>query len=209
MKIHFTSDTHFGHRNQAERRGFASVEAMDDELVKRWNARVAPNDTVYHLGDLSFYDAAGTFNILRRINGQIKLVPGNHDSDKLLIRLVQMSPKIEVKPQLLDIKISNPLPDGTNTVDRMVLCHFPMLTWNRSHYGTMHLHGHSHGSCRYPAPNMRMLDVGVDVHELAPVSLQAVREFMSERQPISFDHHSAAHYNEQEQSPLTVRHFQH
>ena len=45
-KIFFTSDLHFGHENvlRFDNRPFASTLEMDDELIHRWNAKVAPGD---------------------------------------------------------------------------------------------------------------------------------------------------------------------
>jgi len=41
----------------------------------------------------------------------------------------------------------------------IILSHFPYATWNRSHYGSLHFHGHSHGNL----PHIKnRLDVGVD-----------------------------------------------
>jgi len=190
MSLFFTSDTHFGHKKQADYRRFLNIERMDDFLVKTWNARVQPRDTVYHLGDVSFHNAADTVAILRRLNGSIKLVPGNHDTSKVL-KTIQLAPdlRLEILPPLTDIKASEGLLDGTSEVTRLVLCHFPMLAWNRSHYGVPLLHGHSHGSCVYPKPDMRILDVGVDVHGLAPISLKKIKEIMAQRTTASFDHH--------------------
>lgn len=53
-KIYFTSDLHFGHENviRFDDRPFASVEEMDAELIRRWNAKVDRGDLVYVLGDM-------------------------------------------------------------------------------------------------------------------------------------------------------------
>ena len=53
-KIFFTSDLHFGHENviRFDNRPFKTVEEIDSELIRRWNAKVAPGDLVYVLGDL-------------------------------------------------------------------------------------------------------------------------------------------------------------
>lgn len=55
--VFFTADPHFGHTNiiRYENRPFASAEEMDQELIRRWNETVSPEDTVYLLGDFSFY----------------------------------------------------------------------------------------------------------------------------------------------------------
>lgn len=207
MTTFFTSDTHFHHRAQAERRGFATVEDMNECIVRDWNARVQPGDTVYHLGDLSFAGYERTAAIVKRLNGHIHIVPGNHDEEKLLFRLhLDLSlgapgTRLSVKPPLMDLKLSRPLPDGTSDVDRFTLCHFPLLVWNRAHYGAMHLHGHSHGNLTYPTRGIpgsfsaplqkpRMMDVGVDTRpSWAPYSLDEVREFMKDRVHLAHDHH--------------------
>lgn len=53
-KIFFTSDLHFGHENvlRFDNRPFATVEEMDSELIRRWNAKVGRGDLVYVLGDI-------------------------------------------------------------------------------------------------------------------------------------------------------------
>ena len=53
-KIFFTSDHHFGHTNILKfcNSPFNSIEQMNEELIKRWNEKIGPDDEVYHLGDL-------------------------------------------------------------------------------------------------------------------------------------------------------------
>lgn len=54
-KYFFTSDFHFGHKNiiRYDNRPFLSVEEMDAEIVRRWNAKVSPDDIVYILATLA------------------------------------------------------------------------------------------------------------------------------------------------------------
>jgi calcineurin-like phosphoesterase family protein len=54
---------------------------------------------------------------------------------------------------------------------RLVLCHYPLAVWNRRHYGSVHLHGHSHGALA--SIGMR-LDVGVDAWDFRPCSLPEI-----------------------------------
>ncbi len=81
MTVWFTSDTHFAHRNVIEfcKRPFASIEEMDEEIIRRWNERVEPGDRVYHLGDFAFGDHDP---YLSRLNGMKNLVIGNHDGGR-------------------------------------------------------------------------------------------------------------------------------
>lgn len=80
------SDTHFGHTNAWEKfkredgtplRPFTSTEEMDETMVQRWNAKVGPNDVVYHLGDVVINKRY--LPVLNRLNGSKRLIMGNHD----------------------------------------------------------------------------------------------------------------------------------
>lgn len=47
----FTSDLHLGHRNIIRlcNRPFATIEEMDEALIRNWNAKVTNGDTIYIL----------------------------------------------------------------------------------------------------------------------------------------------------------------
>lgn len=81
MTTWFTSDEHYGHRNICELSGrpFASLEEMERELARRFNERVAADDLTIHIGDFSFYPLERTRAILGSLNGEHRLVMGNHD----------------------------------------------------------------------------------------------------------------------------------
>ncbi len=80
-KTFFISDTHFSHENilkfEPHYRPFDTIEEHDQELIKRWNSVVRPNDIVYHLGDVVF----GQKNLFKLgfLNGDKRLIMGNHD----------------------------------------------------------------------------------------------------------------------------------
>ena len=80
--IYVTADLHFGHKNiiAYENRTFSSVEEMDEALVTRWNEVVQPEDTVYLLGDVSFYGKEQTRWLVELLQGHKRLVMGNHDT---------------------------------------------------------------------------------------------------------------------------------
>lgn len=83
-KVFITSDTHFWHTRIIlfENRPFKSVEEMNEELIKRWNNKVTSNDTVIHLGDVSFGNQEKTKEIVKRLNGRKILVMGDHDINR-------------------------------------------------------------------------------------------------------------------------------
>jgi len=142
MSVLFTSDLHFGHENvmRFDNRPFETVEEMDEELIKRWNAKVGKGDLVYVLGDMIWRSLANeAVNLLRRLNGQIILIKGNHD------RFIKNA---NAKKELAGVKdyddICVELADGTKR--RCILSHYFMPFYNGHRYNAIHLHGHSHNT---------------------------------------------------------------
>ena len=83
MEIWFSSDTHFGHNKEFlyGPRGFSNVEEMNEAIIERWNKVVKPDDIVYHLGDTMLNDNEKGIECMHRLNGEIFLIWGNHDTD--------------------------------------------------------------------------------------------------------------------------------
>ena len=83
MKYWFTSDMHLGHANIIEftDRPFKDIEDMNSKLIANWNARVKPNDTIFHLGDFCFHSGLSANSYLKKLNGNVILIKGNHDGN--------------------------------------------------------------------------------------------------------------------------------
>ena len=83
MAIYFIADTHFGHQNALafDNRRFKTIEEHDEAVITHWNETVQEDDDVYALGDLMLNDNERGLECLRRLNGRIHLVRGNHDTD--------------------------------------------------------------------------------------------------------------------------------
>ena len=81
--IWFVSDTHFGHQKDFlfGPRGFTNFEEHDTAIIENWNSVVAPNDEVYHLGDVMLGDNEHGIECLKKLNGKIHILIGNHDTD--------------------------------------------------------------------------------------------------------------------------------
>ena len=84
---YFTSDHHFSHKRVIEfgHRPFKSLEHMERELIKRWNNKVKPSDTVYILGDFNFKGAIERQKLFNQLNGNKVFIKGNHDSSGILL----------------------------------------------------------------------------------------------------------------------------
>jgi calcineurin-like phosphoesterase family protein len=150
--IWFTGDEHYFHKNiiKYTNRPFGSMEEMDDILIKNFNNVVQEKDIVYHLGDFIFNNKYKE-EYIKSLNGINIFLKGNHD--KHMGNL----------PYIVEITI-----DG----QFIVLCHYAMRVWNRSHYGSWQLYGHSHGTL---PPIGNQYDVGVDNNEYFPISFEQLK----------------------------------
>lgn len=151
--IWFTSDTHFGHGNiiKYTNRPFKSCKEHDSTLVENWNSVVQPEDTIYHLGDFGFGSPGFLNSILKQLNGNIHIVWGNHD--KTTKRLKESFASYQ---DYLRLKFQDSEIDGTAYI---ILSHYAFEVWDKKHFGSIHLHGHSHGTL---SPRGARLDVGID-----------------------------------------------
>lgn len=159
--IWFTSDQHFSHSNIIDycNRPFDDVNEMNEEIIDRHNEVVGPNDTVYNLGDFAFFRNADITEWIDLLNGKQVFIKGNHDkwlgADEL--------------PQILEItpRVKN------GHKQKVIMCHYPLASWNGSFHGSIHVFGHCHGNYE---PKGKSLDVGVDCWDFYPVSLEQIEE---------------------------------
>lgn len=194
--VFFTSDTHWGHKNiiQYCNRPFADVKEMNQALVDNWNAKVKENDIVFHIGDLAFIKEDNQLKaLIKQLNAKIiYLIPGNHDDEQRYKRLKigheyqEEGPSVVVLNNLCDIDIQ-----VEDEKLRFVLCHYALRVWNKSHYGAIHLYGHSHGTLP-DDPHSRSMDVGVDSHNYSPLHLDEILLKMYQKVFKPVDHHSGA-----------------
>lgn len=184
--VYFTSDQHYGHTNiiQYSKRPFDDIIEMRETFVTNYNSAVQPNDTVYHLGDFAFLKVDEAVKILKRLNGNKYLIFGNHDK------------RLRKEPDFLKHwGWTKDLAEITVNEQKIVLCHYAMLTWNGSHRGSWNLHGHSHGSLPEDKFTKR-LDVGVDCHSYYPISFNEVKITMDKKEFKPVDHHGARECDE-------------
>ena len=155
--IYFVSDTHFYHKNiiQYSKRPFSSVEEMNQKMIDNWNAIVKPTDTVWHLGDFAFCNYLLFAKLLSDLNGEKNVILGNHDKtiEENVTRLTS-SGLLKSVQHYKELKYNSQF---------IVLLHYGMRVWNKSHHGSIMLYGHSHGSL---PPWGKSVDVGVDCKEI-------------------------------------------
>ncbi|WP_229056300.1 metallophosphoesterase [Collinsella sp. D33t1_170424_A12] len=208
--IWFTADTHFGHSNSlgGNQRPFDTIGQMNARLITAINDRVSSRDTLYMLGDFSYRTSvADALRLRERINCEhVRLIRGNHDKDWGLleppVRDAARNGKGRAKkgsaPTTSSVSAVTPgaaaadgpfeavldyfeLKPGECHGTRMVLSHYPMLSWNGKRRGSIQLHGHIHADPAYNERNrsrgILRYDVGVDANGYAPVSRDDILDF--------------------------------
>lgn len=176
-KIFLTSDTHFGHDREFlwGPRGFTNSQEHDEAVIKNWNETVGPDDIVYHLGDLMLGDNAHGIECVKRLNGHIKLIRGNHDTDARW-KLYGTLPNVELIGWADVIKYKK---------YNFYLSHHPTMTSNleKAPHLRMHLinlYGHTHQMGKFYQDMPYMFHVGLDSNNNRPILLDDAIELMKE-----------------------------
>lgn len=156
----YIADTHFSHTNIISHCGrwYRHADAMDEDMVRRWNAVVRLGDIVYHLGDFSFElgNAERVRAIFEQLNGRKFLILGNHDQRK----------DGSIHPTIAALDWAAPPTHALEVQDegrRVYLSHYAHRVWPGQHHGSYHFFGHSHGA----VPGCgRSRDVGGDCSDV-------------------------------------------
>lgn len=184
--IYYTSDLHLGNPNIIgyENRPWKTVWEMDSALIANWNQVVGRDDDIYVLGDFCFKGATKAIQYLECLNGHKHLIRGNHDKfmrqqkfkDYVLAKehdyffATPRSHLWQHDPLVKDEGWYKHMNDGEHEV---ILCHFPILYWDgMEDRQSIHLYGHVHSYRDISPMAPRSFNVGVDVNNYRPVSLQ-------------------------------------
>jgi calcineurin-like phosphoesterase family protein len=134
--VFLVSDTHFGHAGvcrfthpddaTVKLRPWTDPAEMDEEMIRRWNDRVGPNDKVYHLGDVVINRKA--LPTMARLNGDKVLIRGNHDIFR----------DDEYRQYFRELR-------AYHVMNGMILSHIPVHEASLGRFGT-NIHGHLHAS---------------------------------------------------------------
>jgi calcineurin-like phosphoesterase family protein len=174
------SDTHFGHTNSWEKfkladgsplRPFTSNEEMDETMIERWNAKVKPNDVVYHLGDVVINRKH--LHLVKRLNGKKRLVRGNHDifKDKEYYEVGFES--------LYGVRVFT---------DKFILSHIPLHPDSITERFKVNVHGHLHAN-EVMREREVCVDRGInDYYTQIPAQYETVREVDPRYLCVSVEH---------------------
>ena len=138
-KVFFISDLHFGHKYVIafDKRPFKNVQEMEREMIRRWNAKVSPEDHVFVVGDMfGKVTTAHAGEIVHTLNGKIHLIRGNHDPKgelfESLFEAVVPSKAIQVRVR--------------GEKQKVIMRHRLLPVFRGNDEGVVHLYGHTHGS---------------------------------------------------------------
>lgn len=170
----FLSDIHFGHKNilKYDNRPWDTVEEMNEGIVNNINSVISEKDKVYYLGDFAFNYEQG-LEAYKRLNGHWHFIYGNHDKIQGIQKMIQEARKnTTILGHIAEVKVQG---------KEITLCHYPMLSWNKSHHGTWQLFGHHH-SKTYEEIKGRRLNVAISLHNYMPWSFEEIEEYMKNRE---------------------------
>ncbi|SFL74640.1 Calcineurin-like phosphoesterase superfamily protein [Paenibacillus sp. 1_12] len=153
------SDHHFGHTNiiDFESRPFSDANEMTETMIEKWNAVVAKDDKVFHLGDFSFLNKEKTASIVSRLNGYKYLILGNHDRGRS-------------RRWWLDVGFDEVSEQAIVYNGFYFLSHEPM--YMNKHMPYVNIHGHIHGQ-KYEGK--QYINVSVEQWDYTPVSFEYIK----------------------------------
>jgi calcineurin-like phosphoesterase family protein len=173
---YYIADTHFFHKELLEPNDFAprhfdSVDAMDQQMVAAWNARVSDKDVVYHLGDIAlrpgnFPKPPEVYEQIEQLNGHIVFIKGNHDAHELFKYIDTHNFELlgQAKYRFEDVGALIKFDHA-----QYYLTHYPLFLGIATQI--YNLHGHIHHNMMPTALN---INVGVDAPE---------RDFLAHKLP--------------------------
>lgn len=162
MTTWISSDIHLWHHNIlvycADTRNYEDVVEMNVAIMDDIIAKFKQGDELILLGDICFGSKEKVETALRflaNLPGRVRVILGNHDRfrkdiyKKIADEFANFS--------FTEYAEQHFLVDGKKV--HTIMMHYPIHSWHNMHHGSVHLHGHTHGSI----PEVgRRIDAGWD-----------------------------------------------
>ena len=161
------SDLHLSDRNALEAfdRGFRDVDDMNRQLLRAWERKVQPDDTIICLGDVAHTDIWRDRRLLLDLAacpGERVLIVGNHDIAREALKDVGFTTQHDVA-----------LYDGHPP---LALSHRPLAAVP---VGAINVHGHHHDGWE---PTDRHINVSVEQWDYEPIAMTVIAAAATRRQ---------------------------
>jgi calcineurin-like phosphoesterase family protein len=188
MTTFYTADQHFNHQRILSlcERPFPDVTTMNETIIERWNEVVAPDDTVWVLGDFAMGDITGSLALGLRLNGTKRLILGNHDRPFMRAGKPDYWTWTQRYKDEAGFTWVGHHAGATIAGRHVHLSHFPYTgdSHDTDRYvdhrpeddGSWLLCGHVHTAWTV---NGRMINVGVDGWEFYPVPEETIHDFIN------------------------------
>ena len=145
-------------------------------VVYNWNSYVTDNDDIYILGDFIYKGTGLDANkILGMLKGRKYLIQGNHEK-----YLTDIKFNLKLFEWIKDYHVLR-LEGGL----KIILFHFPILSWDGFNHGSIHLYGHVHNCRKNPEQRKRLsllgkraINVGVDENKYFPLSIEKIMKMV-------------------------------
>ena len=160
-------------------RDFPTIEKMNSTIVNNFNQTIGQNDILFLIGAVGFGGKESVGEFMKRLTCKnVYLIFGNHDRN-IENNIDGVRGYFKSCDYYKEIYV-----DGQH----IVLLHYAMRVWNKSHRGSLMLYGHSHGSLP-DDPNALSIDVGVDTNDMMPYSFEEIKKIMQKKTYQPIDHH--------------------
>lgn len=164
------SDPHFGHDKEFiwKARGFNSSREHDKAIIANHNSVVLPNDEVYLLGDAMMgVDYEYGLECISRLNGQLHMIRGNHDTDQKVERYLTLPNVVQAGLYADMIKKGK---------FSFYLSHYPTQLGDviLSKNGLWNLAGHTHNTDKFENGTVKCYNVALDAHDCFPCLLDDI-----------------------------------
>ena len=142
---------------------------MEREIISRWNRKVNDDDDIYILGDVFYHYKNDKAQFLQKLNGKLHLIVGNHDYEMLNneTALARFESVHNLK-RIID--------DGR----MVVVCHFPIASWNMKDHGAYHVFGHIHSKINeetlFMMKQERAFNAGCMINNYEPCTLEELEK---------------------------------
>jgi len=190
MRIFFSSDWHLDHANiiKYDKRPFKNTDEMNHTILGNVCRVLHPGDTLYYLGDFALTRSQnameGHMKALALTGANLFFLKGNHDKSDTIKLYNKYGTYLgeQKKIRIPTLETYGP------SEQEIVLNHYAMRVWDKSHRGCWHLYGHSHHTLPDLSDSLSF-DVGINGWDYQLVSYDDVARKMATKTYKPVDHH--------------------